>query len=411
MLSRIKSLVPQFVRNWFHFANAAAALIYYQNPAKNLKIIAVTGTDGKTTTSTLIYHLLKAADLKVALISTLAAYIGDRQIDTGFHVTSPDPWALQKLIKEIHAQNFDYLVLEVTSHGLDQHRLLGIKPTLAVLTNITHEHLDYHKTYHNYLMAKAKLFLTAKNSLLNPHDSSYPRLKALLASRTSIATYAPEDLPAPLLQALNTRFPEPYNRQNAAAAIIALHVLGIAPASLSSALTSFPGVPGRMQHLPNNKGINLIVDFAHTPNALKKALESLRPQTKGKLIAVYGAAGLRDHTKRPMMGKVGSELADEVILTAEDPRTESVEVIIRQMLSGATKNISHLHTKTDRQEAINFAVSLAKKGDTIGIFGKGHEQSMCFGTTEYPWSDVQAAEKAIKIASKAKKVANSARHS
>lgn len=395
MKTLISSLIPQHLKNYWHLVVAVMAVIYYRNPGRNLKIIGVTGTDGKTTTSTLIYHLLKQAGFQVALISTVAAYIDKEEIDTGFHVTSPDPWSLQKLLHRINQQDIEYVVLEATSHGLDQQRFFGITFNLGVLTNISHEHLDYHKTLTNYARAKAKLFAKAKIAVLNKKEASYKLIKPFLPENIVVAPYGDKASRSPINHIIKTKFPQAYNQLNAAAAVGVVAYLGAKEKDIIEGIKTFPGIKGRMEVIKNNLGIRAIVDFAHTPNALEQVLKALRQTAKGKLIVVYGSAGLRDRAKRKLMGRIGSELADEVILTAEDPRTESVWAIIDEMMSQITTNLGHIHKIPDRQQAIDLAVSLAQKGDTVAVLGKGHEQSMCYGKIEYPWSDQEAIHKSF----------------
>ena len=387
----------QKLKNIYHFCVALAAAAWYRWPGRSLTLIGVTGTDGKTTTTTLIYHLLKTAGKKVVMVTSVAAYIGNEAIDTGFHVTSPDPWALQRLLRRVADADYQYLVLEVTSHGLDQYRILGCNFYLSVLTNITHEHLDYHKTLAEYIKAKARLFKLSRLSILNRDAAVFGKIKQLLIGCTRIKTYSlKEPLDKIIMAAIDTTFPARYNQENPLAAAPAVLELRLNPAIIAKGLHSFPGVPGRLEAVPNNKGLHVIIDFAHTPNGLKAVLTELRHRLKpGKrLIAVFGAAGLRDHTKRPIMGQVAAQLADTVILTAEDPRTEDVNDIISQIASGAPKFA--FDQLPNRQAAINYAIiETAKPGDIVGIFGKGHEPTMCLGTTEYPWSDRQAALKAL----------------
>lgn len=375
----------QSLKNIGHFVNAFTAMVVHGKPAKSLTIIGVTGTDGKTTTSTLIYSILKEAGYKVALISTVAAYIGDQYIDTGFHVTSPTPWALQRLLKKITQDGYTHVVLEATSHGLDQHRLLGIKPEISVLTNITHEHLDYHGTYEAYLKAKSKLFQVSNQVVLNTNDSSYALLRAVLRHHPGVRSYNTDDLPS----YIKKQFKESYNQANAQAARTVALQLGITEEDIKQGLQAFSGIKGRMEEIPNDQGVRIVVDFAHTPNALESALSALKKTTQGKLIAVYGAAGKRDVKKRPLMGAIGARLADMVILTSEDPRTENVESIIYQMKQGIMTGHDKIISIPDRGRAIAWAINrLAHDGDTIGIFGKGHEQSMNLdGKHEIPWSD------------------------
>lgn len=340
----------------------------------------------------MIYHLLKHAGKKVALISTVAAFIGDQEIDTGFHVTTPSPFALQKLLTRIANQGYDYVVLEATSHGIYQHRLFGINPEIAVLTNITHEHLDYHPNYEHYLQTKVSFLARAKIAIINKTDKSYKTVHDLLRKQDKkVVEYDMRSAHAQIRTTLLNVFPESYNRENALAAITACQMLHLPLEECLRGIQTFSGVSGRMQEIPNNLGIRIIVDFAHTPNALERALTSLRSSLKKgqRLIAVFGSAGLRDARKRPLMGKIASELADMAVITAEDPRTEDVHVITRQIKEGVVKNWGHMHEISDRGEAIRFALhTLAKPGDVVGIFGKGHEKSLNLdGKHEIPWSD------------------------
>lgn len=401
-------MILRRIKNLAHYIAALGAVAYFRYPAGKLTVIGVTGTDGKTTTSTLIYHFLKSAGYRVALISTVAAYIGSQRIDTGFHVTSPDSWSLQKLLSYMIKKRHTHVVLESTSHGLDQHRLLGCNIQIAVVTNITHEHLDYHKTYPNYVKAKAKIFDTAHTAIINADDTSYLALKKYIPIHCQTISYSVKQKYSPsdglsqaeyhqLMVAGARKFRETYNHQNILAAGIAARAIGVPFEKIISAIPSFSGVPGRMQSIPNQRGINAIVDFAHTPNALKAALTCVKSITKGKVIVVFGAAGCRDATKRPLMGAVASELADEIILTAEDPRTEDVRLIIEQIKNGATTNRGHIHSEPDRKKAIQFALSLAKTGDTVIVCGKGHEQTLNLdGKREIPWSDIEAVTSLLR---------------
>ncbi len=397
----------QSLKNGVHYIQAVGTLLYFNYPAKNLTVIGVTGTDGKTTTATLAYHILKSAGYKVALISTVAAYIGDEQIDTGFHVTSPGSWQLQRLLRKIVDQGLTHLVLECTSHGLDQHRLLGTNIQTAIVTNVTHEHMDYHKTYEAYLKAKSKIFLEAKTAIINADDSSFSSLITYVSPKCTIVPYSLTENTQPGLisdddfQSIQNNikklWPETYNQSNALAASLAANAVGVNISKICTYLSSFPGVPGRMQMIKNNRHIQIIVDFAHTPNALREVLTAAKKSCKRRLIAVFGAAGKRDQSKRPMMGQIASIRADEVILTAEDPRHENVRQIIAQIKQGAQTNRGHLHCIPDRRDAIRFALKLAQIGDTIIVCGKGHEQSMNLdGAHEIPWSDAQVISEELQ---------------
>ena len=416
MIKRLvrKTISDSAVNLFLHLPMAILANLRYGFPSRSLKVIGVTGSDGKTTTATIIYDILHQAGKKVALISTLSAKIGGKEVETGFHVTTPDPWLLQKLIKEIADKNFEYLVLEATSHGLAQYRLFGISIFVGVITNITHEHLDYHKSMDNYRRAKSKLFKQTKFAVLNKDDSSYPFLLDKAYRKSKIVTYglSSDSEYNPVSFPFVTRLLGQYNQYNCLAAIATTKILGIEDKIIRNCLKIFKGVRGRMEEIKAGQGFRLIIDFAHTPNALENALITLRKQLRGKgrLISVFGCAGLRDIAKRPMMGEISAKVADVSVFTAEDPRTESLEMIIGQMVEGAMKtgatNMKDSNKTSkkgryfvivpDRREAIRYAINLARRDDIIGIFGKGHEQSMCFGTREYPWDDRKVAINLVK---------------
>lgn len=405
------------LKNLFHLLESFFANIFYGFPSKKLTIIGVTGTDGKTTTVHLIHHLLKSAGFKVGLISTVSA--------PGLHTTTPDPWILQKLLRDVVKKRLNYVVLEATSHGLDQHRLWGVRFQIGVITNITHEHLDYHHTYQNYLQAKAKLLRRVKVAVLNRDDRSYDYLMTKIQRpKTKIITYAIKNEAdfTPTKFKFSTSLPGEYNRYNCLAGIAVASTLGINEDMIRKAVFSFKGVIGRMEEINEGQNFKVIVDFAHTPNALENILKTLnsqlaRPersrgvtcnQRTGKLIAVFGCAGLRDAEKRPIMGEISARLTDISILTAEDPRTEDVDGIIEEIAVGC-KKAGGIEGKTffrvpNRGKAIELAVKkVAKKGDILVICGKGHEKSMCYGKIEHPWSDQEQARKALKNLKYAKK--------
>lgn len=386
----------------YHWLKGVAAAFLYGFPARRLKIVGVTGTDGKTTTSTLIYYALKAAQKKVALITTVSAVIGDESIDTGFHVTSPSPFTVQKLLRRLVSEGYTHMVLEVTSHGVHQHRVWGIHPEVAVLTNITPEHLDYHGTYEEYARVKSSFIARGKSIFINPADRSFEYVKAYLLKRNkSFRTFSLKSLSSRLQKVISEKFVEEYNRSNAAAACMVVESMGVKESSCVQGLLAYPGVRGRMEFVGEQNGVRGYVDFAHTPNALREALMALRKQTKGKerLIAVFGAAGKRDTLKRPLMGAVVSEIADEVVVTSEDTRGENPEVIIHQIKEGVKKNWGHVFGIADRRKAIQFAsLKLARPGDIVAVFGKGHEHSMNMdGKHEISWSDQEELLHALHL--------------
>ncbi len=395
----------QEIKNVYHFLTALFAAFYFHFPSKKLKIIGVTGTDGKTTTSHMIYEIIKGAGKKTALISSISAIINNQSIDTGFHVTTPSPLALQKFLKRIVDSKSEYLVLEVTSHALDQNRVFGIDFEIAVLTNVSREHLDYHKTWENYLKTKAKLFENAKISVLNSDDQSFGPVKKLAGGK--IVSYAIQKKADFNLRKfpLKLKILGEYNLSNALAAVAAVSQLGISKRIIEQTLSRFENLKGRMEEVDMGQDFTVIVDFAHTPNGLEQALKTLRSKIKdqkSKLIAVFGAAGERDQLKRPVMGQVAAKYADVSIITSEDPRTEDAGDIAHQIAKGLVKERKkegkNFFINTDRKKAIEEAVRMAKKGDIVAAFGKSHEQSMCWGKIEYPWDEFKAVKDALKKA-------------
>lgn len=377
-------------------ALAFLASEFYGNPSKRLKIIGVTGSDGKTTTSHMIYEVLKAGGKKVGLISTISAKIGNKDIDTGFHVTNPEPLDLHKFLSEMIKKGLEYVVLETTSHGLAQERVYGINYEIAVLTNITHEHLDYHKTFENYRDTKLKMFLRAKISVLNKDDKNYEYFNKKIKGEKIV--YSSKDT-LNITKLMGRKLDEvgEYNLQNARAAVAVSRRLKISLKDIKSALENMSPPMGRLEEVKNNKGLNIYIDFAHTPNALKEVLTLLRNISNRQLIVVFGCAGERDSQKRPMMAEIATSIADISIFTAEDPRSEQVNETFKQMEKGIKKKDSIYHKIPERGEAITFAINkLAKKGDTVVICGKAHERSMAYNGVEYPWSDFDAVELALK---------------
>ena len=372
------------------------ASAWWGYPARKLRIIGVTGTDGKTTTSSIIYWLLKKGGKKAGLITSVSAKLGEAEVDTGFHVTNPEPIPLHKLLSEMVKRKLEYAVLEVTSHGLDQDRVWGIPFEIGVLTNITHEHLDYHKNMENYIKAKAKLFLGVKKAILNSSDSSFKQLQKYIPDTVKTISYPGLGLDPLVVKAIKHRFPERYNRFNAEAAYLVATEYGIKTEDIIDGLTSFPSVAGRLEEIKNDKGIKIYIDFAHTPNALKSVLTELKKRSKGKLISVFGCAGERDKKKRPLMGKISTEIADTSVITSEDPRNEKPENIFEEITSEIKDDKKYVLIP-ERGEAIAFAIQkLAKKGDTVVFCGKGHEKSMAYKGVEYPWSDYEAVRVALK---------------
>lgn len=335
---------------------------WFSNPSKKLKVIGVTGTKGKTTTSHLLYHILNSTGKKAGLISSVMAKIGDKEIDTGFHVTTPDVISLHSFLKEMVDSGCKYAVLEVSSHAITQKRIAGINFDIAVLTNIAPEHLDYHKTFSEYKKTKLAFVNSARKKVISPNKTT-----------------------------INI-FPGEFNNINAQTAVDVAKLLDIGEDKALDALHSFKLPQGRMEEIKTGKGFKVFIDFAHTPDSLEAALTYLRSITKGKLTSVFGCAGERDPRKRQKMGRISSKLADLSIFTAEDPRSENVDDILNSMKKKARNYL----LIPERGEAIAYALSQAQPGDIIGIFGKGPEKSMAFGEVEHPWSDYEAVVNSLR---------------
>jgi UDP-N-acetylmuramoyl-L-alanyl-D-glutamate--2,6-diaminopimelate ligase len=402
----------QKMKNIYHLAQAVLANLIFKFPAQKLHVIGVTGTDGKTTTASLIYHILKSSGKKTALISTIGAYLGSKTYDTGFHVTNPASFPLQRFIKKIVDSGHDYLVLEVTSHGLDQNRVWGIPFEIAVLTNITHEHLDYHGTFEDYMKTKFKLFQKARNCVLNADEAVFPYFKSNLDPK-KIMTYSYKlDSSDYNLDSykFKTNLTGEFNKLNCLAAIATAKILQVPDKDIKQAILSFTAPQGRMEEV-QDKPFRIIIDFAHTPNSFAQILPAVKEKTEGRLIHVFGCAGKRDTTKRPLMGTESAKYADIIILTAEDPRDETVDKISWEITQGfeegwkkesGIQNLeSRINNKTyyiisNRKEAIDFAVSISKKGDTLLLTGKAHEKSINYGQGEEPWDEFKVVKDAIK---------------
>lgn len=384
------------IKNKYHLSQAAIASLRFRRPARKMVAIGITGTDGKTTTATLLHKILLDAGIKSAVITTIGAYIGEEFYDTGFHATTPSPFALQRYINKAKKLGCTHIIIETTSHALDQNRTWGIPFQIGVVTNITREHLDYHKTYENYARAKAKLLQRAKYAVLNEDDESFNVLVSLV-DKTKTYPYSLTDKAAYInSSALPTEMKVigEFNKQNALAAAAVAKVLGLDGERVKKTISEFTSPEGR-QEVVHEGQFKVIVDFAHTPGAFEKVLPEIKKMTVGRLIHVFGAAGKRDSSKRPYMGNVSSKFADIIILTSEDPRGEKVEVINTHIMAGFVKDVE-VESIVDRKKAIGKAISIARKGDTVLITGKGHEKSMNLSGRELPWSDRETVMEALQ---------------
>jgi UDP-N-acetylmuramoyl-L-alanyl-D-glutamate--2,6-diaminopimelate ligase len=429
----ISSRVPYIQVRDGALALAELSAAYEGFPSRRLVMIGVTGTDGKTTTASLIHSILTAAGLRAGMISTINAIIGDEELPTGLHVTTPPAPEVQAYLARMVEAGLTHCVLETTSHGLAQHRVSACDFDVAVVTNIQHEHLDFHGSWEAYRDAKAMLFRhlmsgvrkpgVPKLAVINQDDppsaeflaaipadehlrysigSQDAQVRAVKVSYRPDATHVTIRLPDGTRLPVESDLVGAFNVSNILAAVTLGCGLKLPAAAIKSGVEAVRRIPGRMERIDEGQPFLALVDFAHTPNALRRALETARMMIRpgGRVIVVFGSAGLRDPEKRAMMGRVAGELADRVVITAEDPRTESLEEIMAASAaacaaSGGVEGETFWRIP-DRGEAIYYAVQLATPDDLVIICGKGHEQSMCFGTVEYPWDDREATRAALR---------------
>ena len=422
----VKKMIPtgvfRAIEPTGHLVEAMIMTTKYGFPGRKLKVIGVTGTNGKTTTSFMIHTMLHNAGVKSALITTVGYGIGDDLIHQKQHVTSPKAGVLQQRLKTFAEAGVEWVVLETSSHGLAQNRVWGVPYQIAVMTNITHDHLEYHGTFERYLNAKTKLFKIANKhglrfGVANAED---PNADAFLKFVDNKATYG---IKKGNLQARNVNLkadgttyvavvdndsyeikvniPGEFNVSNSLAAIAVGRKIGLSKQQIEQGIAALKTVEGRMNLINAGQNFKVIVDFASTPDGYQKFFESMRPLVKGKLIAVFGSAGRRDETKRAQQGLIAGKYADVVILTEEDDRDEDGSVILGQIAEGAIKQGKKEHKDMfivhNREEAIGFAMTLAKsKDDAVVLLGKGHEKTIERADGEYPWDETEAVRAALE---------------
>lgn len=361
---------------------------YYGNPTKNLKILGVTGTNGKTTTVYILKSILEKAGKKVGLVGTVANYIGDKKIKS--ERTTPESLELQKLFRDMVDHGCEYCVMETSSHSLQLDRVYGFNYEVGIFTNLTRDHLDFHKTFENYYSAKFTLFERSKNCVINVDDDyGYKILKDTEElENKNVLTYSiknDSDFKASNIEMQNGNIsyivngvayksilPGEYNIYNTLGAIAAMKAIGIEDEYIRMGLLDVV-VPGRCERIGYKYNIpyDIIIDFAHTPDGLKNILETLRRFTTNRLIAVYGCGGDRDKVKREELGRIGTELSDYAIITSDNPRDEDPMEIIKEIIAGINK--TNFIAIENRTEAIKMAINMAEEGDVIVLAGKGHE--------------------------------------
>ena len=395
---------------------------FYDYPARSMRVIGITGTNGKTTTSYLVRAILRHAGKRVGLIGTIQVMMEDEVFPTAN--TTPDVIVMQQLLAEMRARSMDAVVMEVSSHALDQGRVAGIEFDTAVFTNLTQDHLDYHKTMENYARAKARLFdlvseagtKAGKTAVLNADDAASVTMRA--HTRCPVISYgveskadlavrdvhlAQDGMELTLVHGeaepvkLHIGITGLFNVYNVLAATGAALAEEIGAADIAAALRTFTGVPGRFELVRAGQDFSVIVDYAHTPDGMENVLRTARAVTAGRIIAVFGCGGDRDRMKRPIMGRIGAELADIVVLTSDNPRTEDPAAILDEVETGVLPVIGAkpYEKLVDRRTAIFHAIGRAKAGDTVVILGKGHENYQILKDGTIHFDDRETAREAI----------------
>lgn len=396
--------VPQILAKNSRRAMAELAMKLYDHPAKKLRIIGVTGTNGKTTTTYMLKSIAEKCGLKVGLIGTIRNIIGDRVIST--QRTTPESTELQEILAMMLRENVDLVVMEVSSHSLDQERVYGIEFEIGGFTNLTQDHLDYHKTFENYLAAKRKLFERSSFAVVNADDPhSAMLLEGLDVPRMTYGVREPADIYAKNIEIcvrdvefdmttpegsahIAVPIPGLFNVFNAMLAVGISMKLGFPLDKISEGLASVAGVTGRMESLDTTGfPFSVILDFAHTPDGLINLLTSVREFAKGRVISVFGCGGDRDHAKRPIMGEAAGRYSDFCVVTSDNPRTEDPMSIIKSVLTGVDKTAVKYVVIENRREAIRYALTHARKNDVVVLAGKGHETYQEINGVKYPFDE------------------------
>lgn len=382
----------------------------YGNPSKHLRVIAITGTNGKTTTACYINEILKEAHFTTAMFTTAVIEVASEQQLNDLNMTVASTTRMQQFFRDARRARVDYVVLEITSHALDQHKLDGVPIEAAVMTNLTQDHLDYHKTMERYAEAKARLFkLKPRFIVLNRDDAWFDYFNQFEAAEQKMTYGEHEEAEARISRVklyrkgteadvvldhqthleLATALPGKFNVHNLTAATTLAYLLGVKLTDIQEGVANLEAVPGRFERAVEGLGYDVIVDYAHTPDALEKLLEAARGITKSRVILVFGACGDRDKEKRPIMGEIAARAADRIFLTDEESYNEDpdeIRAMVRQGIeqAGGSAKMTEL---ADRREAIERALGSAKKGDIVLITGMGHEQFRIVNGKRLPWND------------------------
>ena len=404
--------VPQIVVGNARKAMAEMAAAFYGYPQREMQMLGVTGTNGKTTTTYMVKAIAEQAGKKVGLIGTIRNMIGGESLHTDR--TTPESVDLFKLLRQMADAHCDIVIMETSSHALEQFRVHGINFDVGLFTNLTQDHLDYHKSFDNYLNAKKILFLNSKKAVVNVDDAYAARIMDGLtipittfgvrdradisATDIDITTDGVQfDLHTPegdVLMHLQT--PGLFSVFNAMGATGLAQAIGIRLSCIKEGLESLTSVSGRLESVPTQRSFSVFVDYAHTPDALDNVLKTVREFAKGRVICVFGCGGDRDRAKRPIMGEIAGRFSEFAVITSDNPRTENPMSIIESIEEGVKKSGTHYTVIESRREAIRYALSMAKDRDVIMIAGKGHENYQEINGTKYHFDDKEIVEELLK---------------
>lgn len=373
-----------------------------------LTVIGITGTNGKTTTAFVVKDILASMGIKSGLIGTVKNMVGDKEFNTEF--TTPDPYDMHKLFSLVEQEGIKYLVMETSSQAFHQMRLAGIHFKVGVFTNLTQDHLDYHGTIDEYKRCKKQLFLACDKAVVNADDETSAYMTEGI--RADVITYGKNNeanMRASNIELHDNKvsyellgkhidfyIPGGFSVYNSLAAMGAVYALGFDFDDIANAISKAGSVKGRLELLKTNTEYGVIIDYAHTPDGLEKAINAVRGFTKGRVITVFGCGGDRDKTKRPKMGRMATDLSDIVVVTTDNPRTEDPEEIIKEILIGTVGSKAEVVSVTDRSEAIKYALSIAKKGDTVLLAGKGHETYQVIGKERIHYDEREIVDSILK---------------
>jgi len=423
----VKKVIPKgvftAVEPYGHLGEAVLWNVAHGFPGRGMKVIGVTGTNGKTTTAFMIHRMLQEAGYKTGLMTTVAWGVGEEIEHQVQHYTNVPVPELMRRLKKMKAANIDWLVLEITSQALAQNRAWGVPFDIAVMTNITHEHLDYHKTFERYRDAKRKLFKRANRNLrglrvgvVNAEDPSAALFAGDVAHPVTYGV-GTGDVQARDVQltpdgssyravaggneySIRCQIPGSFNVSNSLAVVCVGRAVGLDREQIEKGIAALTGVEGRMTTIDEGQDFSVIVDFAHTPDSFEKLFKDLKPVVKGKLICMFGSAGRRDEAKRAVQGELAGQYCDEVIITEEDDRDIDGVEIMNQIAAGAEKagkvRDTDLFLVHDRTEAIKYAISRAHTGDTVILLGKGHEKTIERADGAHPWDEIGTAHAALR---------------